>query len=116
MKSPTKRIFYHFGVTRSAFGTSTFTTTPILARYQHIAVPARTCSPASLPSARTCPPASLPSARTSAPAPAPAVDLRIRRRPTHPPARTRTPMPGQGAQKSLVAERYQAFSEAKSLS
>jgi len=53
MKFPTKRIFYHFGVTRSAFGTSTFTTTPILARYQHIAVPARTCSPASLPPART---------------------------------------------------------------
>ena len=75
MKSPTKRVFYHFGVTRSAFGTSTFTTTPILARYQHVAVPARTYAPA----------------------------------PTHTRRWTRT-------QKSLVAERYQAFSEAKCLS
>ena len=82
MKSPTKRIFYHFGVTRSAFGTSTFTTTPILARYQPVDVPACTCPPASLPSVRTY---------------------------THAYARA-------GTQKSLVAQRYQAFSEAKCLS
>ena len=75
MKLPTKRIFYHFGVTQSAFGTSTFATTPILARQQR--VHARTCQRP----AHTLPPASVTC-----------------------------------AQKSLVAERYQAFSEAKCLS
>ena len=75
MKSPTKRIFYHFGVTQSTFGTSTIATTPILARQQRV-------------HARTC------------------------QRPAH----TLAPAPTTCTQKSLVAERYQAFSEAKSLS
>ena len=76
MKFPTKRIFYHFGVTRSAFGTEA----SILV-CEH-AYP-----------------------RTSAPAP-----------PRPPATCAPAPAPATCAQKSLVAERYQAFNEAKSLS
>ena len=103
MKFPTKRLFYHLEVTRGTFDTEM----PIRARLHML--PARRSdhprTPAHVTSTlqRLCP-----------------------RRRTHyqhvaVPARTYAPVPTHTrrwtrAQKSLVAERYQAFSEAKCLS
>ena len=88
MKSPTKRIFYHLEVTRGTFDTEM----PIRARLYTL--PARRSdhprTPAHVTSTLSCPPAL---AHLQACRP-----------------------PALGAQKSLVAERYQAFSEAKCLS
>ena len=51
MKFPTKRIFYHLEVLEE-LSTPKCPSVHACARYQHVAVTARTCPPASLPSVR----------------------------------------------------------------
>ena len=103
MKPPTKRIFYRMEVTRVTFDTEM----PIRTRLHTLTARRRDCPhtyPRTLPARRSDHPrrrthyqhVAVP-ARTYAPAP------------THTRRWTRT-------QKSLAAERYQAFSEAKCLS
>ena len=96
MKSPTKRIFYHLEVTRGTFNTEM----PIRARLHML--PAHRCA---RPHLLTCKPAARPHLLPCKPAARPHL-------PTCKPA----VRPRRCAQKSLVAERYQAFSEAKCLS